>query len=60
MTMAAIKDFGIEELCEFFSSYDHAEEGVNNFRTSRISGSMFFELDAADLKELLPLLGEKN
>jgi hypothetical protein len=21
---------------------------------------MFFELDAADLKELLPLLGEKN
>ena len=59
-TMAAIKDFGVEELCEFLSSYDLSEEAVNNFRTNRISGSMFFELDAADLKELLPLLGDRK
>ena len=59
-TMSAIKDFTVEELCEFLSSYDLSEGAVDNFRTNRICGTTFFELDTTDLKELLPLLGDRK
>ena len=60
-TRAAIEDFGTEELCDFLStSGDISEDGINNFRTNRISGSTVFTLDAADLKELLPVLGDRK
>ena len=60
-TIAAIEDFDVEELCDFLaSSGDISEDGINNFRTNRIGGSIFLELNAADLKELLPLLGDRK
>ena len=49
-TMSAIKDFTVEELCEFLSSYHLSEGAVDNFRTYRICGMTFFELDTTDLK----------
>ena len=54
------EDFGVEELCKFLSSYDLSEEGISNIKGNRISGSMFFELDAGDLKELLLILGDRK
>ena len=59
-TMSAIKDFTVEELCEFLSSYNLSEGAVDNFRTNRICGTTLFELDTTDLKELLPLLGDRK
>ena len=59
-TIEAIKDFGIEELCDFLSSYELSEGAVNNFRTNRINGALFFDLDTVELKELLPLLGDRK
>ena len=60
-TVAEIKNFGIEELCEFLgSSGEISEDGIANFRTNRINGFTFFELNDTDLKELLPLLGDRK
>ena len=60
-TKAAIKDFEVEELCHFLSSSGElSEETVDKFRSNRISGNVFFDLDDADLKELLPILGDRK
>lgn len=60
-TKAAIKDFEVGELCDFLSSSGElSEEAVDKFRSNRISGAVFFDLDDADLKELLPILGDRK
>lgn len=60
-TKAAIKDFEVEELCDFLSSSGElSEEAIGKFRSNRISGGIFFDLDDADLKELLPILGDRK
>lgn len=60
-TRAALEDFGIEELCDFLSSSGKlSEDTIEKFRYNRISGSTFFELNEADLKELPPILGDRK
>jgi len=60
-TRAALEGFGIEELCDFLSSSGKlSEDTIEKFRYNRISGSTFFELNEVDLKELLPILGDRK
>ena len=60
-TKAVLEDFNVEELCDFLSnSTELSEDAVAKFRTHRISGSILFELGEVDLKELLPILGERK
>ena len=60
-TRTAIKDFNTEELCEFLKSTGNiSDEVIENFRTNLITGSTFIELDMDDLKELLPLVGDRK
>ena len=60
-TKAAIEDFGVEDFCDFLSSSGElSEEAVNMFRSNRISGAVFFDLTDTDLKELLPILGDRK
>lgn len=60
-TKATVEEFDVEELCEFLSSSgDVSEDAVEKFRSNRISGLTFFELDEADLKELIPCLGDRK
>ena len=56
-----MEEFDTDELCDFLGSTGNvSEEGVQNFKTNLISGSTFFDLDLADLKELLPLMGDRK
>ena len=58
-TKAVLEDFDVDELCDFLSSSGEiSEDAVDKFRYNRISGSTFFELNEADLKELLTILGD--
>ena len=60
-TKATVEEFDVEELCDFLlSSGDVSEDAVDRFRSKRISGSTFFELDEADFKELIPCLGDRK
>ena len=60
-TKAAIEHFDVEELYEFLASTGTvSEDGLQNMRKNLISGSTFFDLDSTDLKELLPLVGDRK
>ena len=60
-TKAALEGFAIEELCDFLSSSGKlSEDTIEKFRYNRINGSTFFELNEADLKELLPIVGDRK
>ena len=60
-TKAAIEDFDVEELCDFVASTGNVSEGgLQNFQKNLICGSTFFDLDATDLKELFPLIGDRK
>ena len=57
-TKATVEEFDVEELCDFLlSSGDVSEDAVDRFRSKRISGSTFFELD---FKELIPCLDDRK
>ena len=58
--MANVPEFTIDELAEFLSERSVREEVIENFRKNKISGGVFLVLTEEDLKELVPLIGERT
>ena len=54
-TKAAIEDFDVEELCDFVALTGNVFEGglITQY-------GLYFDLDATDLKELFPLIGDRK
>ena len=62
-TRVDIESFNCEELCLWLQKElidDVGEEFLQSLRPQRIKGQAFLELTDEELKEIAPLLGERN
>ena len=59
-TKAAIEDFDVEELRFCCVDGKCLRRRSANFLKNLSCGSPFFDLDATDLKELFPLIGDRK
>ena len=52
---------GIDELCDILTTNDFDADVVETFRTNKIDGNTFLELNSGDLKELgITALGDRK
>ena len=52
-------DFSVEDLAEYLLLRKVRTGLVNNFKTNLVNGAAFLQLTEEDLKELVPLVGER-
>ena len=60
-TKREIESFNVEQLCDFLTQLNQlSEQTIASFSENRISGAIFFELGNDDLREIVPVLGERK
>ena len=58
--MTSLEDFTVDELEDYLEDKGVSEDVVRNFGRNRISGAAFLRLTEDDLRELVPLIGERT
>ena len=60
--LSEVTTFSVEELYIFLlrELEDVSSESLDTMKTNRISGKIFLNLKESDLKEIIPLLGERK
>ena len=61
--LSEVTTFSVEELYIFLLREledDVSSESLDTMKTNRISGKIFLNLKESDLKEIIPLLGERK
>ncbi len=56
----ALADFTVEDVEEYLEDYGVSDDVVTNFRRNRVTGAAFLKLTEDDLRELVPLIGERT
>ena len=63
MSRSEVSQFGVEELFSFLLSEletDVSTESLSVLKRNRVNGKIFLDLEESDLKEIIPLLGERK
>ena len=58
--MADFSDYTIDELAKFLLERGVCEEVIDNFKKNQVSGRVFLVLTEDDLKELVPIIGQRT
>ena len=59
-TMARIEEMGIDEFCDYLlEEKEFHSDVVTSFSRNRISGATFMGLSEDDLKDLVPVIGDR-
>ena len=56
---SAIMSMDCTEFCVFLEDKGYHEDVIRNFSANRVSGATFVHLTDDDLKELLPVIGDR-
>ena len=58
--MAQIEEMGVDEFCDYLlEQKGFHSDVVTNFNRNRISGATFLDLNDEDLKDLVPVIGDR-
>ena len=59
-TMARIEEMGVDEFCDYlWEQKGFHSDIVTSFNRNRISGATFLDLNDEDLKDLVPVVGDR-
>ena len=61
MAKTDVERLNVDELCDLIGKETEvSDKVVASFRENKISGKIFFDLTAADLREMIPVIGERK
>ena len=60
MARKRVDELTVNEFEEFLEDEGLSDEVVENFRRNRVTGAAFLQLTEDDLRELIPLIGQRT
>ncbi len=56
----SLAEFTVDQLVEYLENKDVSDDVLRNFQRNRVTGAAFLRLMEDDLRELVPLIGERT